>query len=156
MSRIYLLIGVILLACGGLAGLAAWRSGPDLLRDGGASRFLTFAGPLLRLENPVPPRSTSETTEMPGLPMGGVPILVRFQQDGRVLPDTFRCLLNGEDVTHQLTVGVNGVAGTVFPLREGTNRLRVEVFGQTLWGSRYYLDSFELSIRARPLVIDRA
>lgn len=153
MSRIYPLFGVILLTCGVVLGLATWRSGTDLLRPGGTERFVRFAGPLLRLENP-PPQGSAEPPRV--MPMGGVPILVRFQTSGRVLPDTFRCLLNGNDVTHLLTVGVNGVGGTVYPLREGENRLRVEVFGKTLWSSRYFQDTLELPINARPLTLDRA
>jgi hypothetical protein len=155
MRRIYPLFGVILLTCGVVLGLASWRSGADLLRPGGADRFLRFSGPLLRLENPSASGVGSPDSGVQ-MPMGGVPILVRFQGEGRVLPDTFRCLLNGEDVTHLLTVGVNGVAGTIYPLREGQNRLRVEVFGKTLWSGQYLQDSFELPIQARPLTLDLA
>lgn len=153
MPRIYPLFGVILLTCGVVLGFATWRSGADLLRPGGPERLLRFAGPLLRLENPSASGAPASGVVMP---MGGVPILVRFQGEGRVLPDTFRCLLNGTDVTHLLTVGVNGVAGTVYPLREGQNQLRVEVFGKTFWSGQYLQDSFELPIQARPLSLDQA
>ena len=152
MRRIFPLFGVILLTAGVLLGLFALEDARDILRPGGPSRLVRFAGPLLRVENP----SVSLPSEDTSVPMGGVPLLVRFPENGRVLPDTFRCLLNGQDVTHQLTIGVNGVAGTVFPLREGENQVRLEVFGKSLWGRRYYQDFIEFPIRARPFVIDRA
>ena len=120
---------------------------------GGLARLSRFAGPLMRLESPQRP---AEGEAGPLVPMGGIPVLVRFPENGRAQPDTFRCLLNGNDVTHLLTVGSNGVAGTVYPLREGRNRLRFEVFGKPLWGGRFYRDSMELPISARPLALDRA
>lgn len=81
---------------------------------------------------------------------GGVPVLVAFADAGRIAPGTLRCLLNGRDVTDQLTVGQNGAAGRVFPLHEGDNALRVEVYAQGPWSRRFFEDVVEREFRVRP------
>ncbi len=147
MPRRGLLFGVLLLlpVMGGTLALArAMRAGPILDAVGSA---LVLGPPLLDLRAPVPDAE---------VPVGGVDILVRFR-DESVLADTFRCELNGEDVTDQLTLGLNGASGAVAPLRDGENRLRVEVFGRGWLDSRYYLDAIELRLRVRPpLHLDQA
>jgi len=85
------------------------------------------------------------------VPPGGVAVVVHFPDTSRVLADTFRCVLNGKDVTSLLSVGGNGAAGSVFPLRVGENRLRVEVFGRGWWPGRWYEDAVEVTFRSRPL-----
>jgi hypothetical protein len=114
----------------------------------GAFRAALFVGrPLLELRAPAPDAE---------VPIGGVDVLVRFR-DADVLPATFRCWLNGVDVTDQLTLGQNGAGGAVAPLREGENALRVEVFGRGWLVGRYYLDEAELRLHVRPpLHLDQA
>jgi hypothetical protein len=90
-------------------------------------------------------------------PPGGLTILVRFEEDERVAVETFRCLLNGQDRTHQLTRGRNGAGGTIFPLREGPNQLRLEIFGRGWLSGRYYREIVERVIEVRPLTdLERA
>jgi len=84
------------------------------------------------------------------VPPGGVPVVVHFPYTSRVVADTFRCLLNGRDVTALLTVGGNGAGGSVFPLRVGENHLRVEVFGRGWWPGQLYEDAVEVVFRSRP------
>ena len=80
---------------------------------------------------------------------GGVPVLVAYADARRVAAGSLRCLLNGRDVTHQLTLGSNGAAGRIFPVREGDNSLRVDVYAQGLWTARYFEDSVELRFKVR-------
>ena len=140
------LFGVILLACVG-AGLAA----PLILRGTLAAHELRaafFLGPpLLDVQAPEPGGWRQ---------VGGVRVLVRFPNQDRVAPETFRCLLNGRDVTDQLTVGANGVAGSVAPLLEGENTLELDVFGRGWWGGRYYQDKARIRLDARvPMGLDQ-
>lgn len=101
---------------------------------------LVLGPPVLEVRSPQP-----EERYAPG----GVPVLVAFRAADRVARGTLRCLLNGRDVTHQLTTGANGAAGNVFPVREGENSLRVEVYARGLWTDRYFEDSVELRFRVR-------
>lgn len=90
-------------------------------------------------------------------PLGGVGVVVRFLSEERVVLETFRCFLNGRDVTDQLAVSARGAGGTVFPLLEGRNQLQVEVFGRGWWGARYYRQAVGVALEARgPLGMDRA
>jgi len=90
-------------------------------------------------------------------PQGGLAILVGFEDDERVAVETFRCLLNGQDCTHQLTRGRNGAGGAIFPLREGPNNLRLEIFGRGWLGRSYYREIIERVIEVRPLTdLERA
>ena len=140
------LFGAILLACVGV-GLAA----PLILRGTLAAHELRagfFLGrPLLDVHAP----GAGGWRQV-----GGVRVLVRFSDEDRVAPETFRCLLNGRDVTDQLTVGANGVAGSVAPLLEGQNTLELQVFGRGWWGGRYYQDGARIRLDARPPIgLDR-
>jgi len=91
------------------------------------------------------------------LPMGGVEVLVGFREGAMVLPETFRCLLNNDDVTERLTLGENGAGGRLYGLVEGENRIRFEVFGQGWWPGRYFEDVREVILHITPLPnIDRA
>jgi hypothetical protein len=81
---------------------------------------------------------------------GAVQVLVAWSDAERIAPGTLRCLLNGRDVTHQLTVGSNGAAGRVFPVREGSNSLRLEVYARGLWAERYFEDHVDLDFQVRP------
>lgn len=129
--------------------LAALLASPGGAARGAIAGGLLFLGPrLLELRAPA-----GEGWR----PLGALEVLVRFPNEGRVVPETFRCLLNGRDVTEQLTVGRNGVGGSVYPLHEGRNRLRVEVFGRSWWSSRFYQDGADRSFDVRaPLGLDRA
>jgi len=74
-----------------------------------------------------------------------------------VVSETFRCVLNGKDVTRLLTVGANGAAGAIFPLRVGENHLRIEVFGRGWWAGRLFEDRIDARFRSRPPpALDRA
>lgn len=88
--------------------------------------------------------------------IGGVEVLVSFSER-RVLPETFRCLLNNQDVTERLSLAANGVAGRLLGLVEGENRLRFEIFGESLWPGRYLEEVREIRIEVAPLpLLDRA
>ena len=147
MSRISLLFGVILLTGGVLLGAALLMTGGDVLRQGGLARLTYHGGPLLTLQSPEPGEE---------LPAGGVEVLVRFPDRKRVASQTFRCLLNGEDVTHLLTVGQNGAAGSVYPLREGGNQIEVQVFGRGWYRSHYFMDRIEVPVQISVPLMDRA
>ena len=47
--------------------------------------------------------------------------------------------------------GRNGAGGAVFPLREGANELRLEIWGRSWLGRRYYREVIERVIEVRPL-----
>jgi len=59
----------------------------------------------------------------------GVPVMVRFPDEARVLPETLRVRLNGADVTAKLVTGSNGASGQLHELLDGENVLRFEVSG---------------------------
>lgn len=80
----------------------------------------------------------------------GVEVLVRFAPSDRVAPETFRCTLNGVDVTGLLTTGENGAAGHLYGLLDGDNVLRLEIFGRTWWsGDSLVEESREVHLRLR-------
>ena len=82
--------------------------------------------------------------------LSGFDLLVRFPSDA-ALSETFRALLNGADVTDQLTTGENGSSGRLIDLLPGENRLRLEIFGRLPWApDRFFEQSRELRIRMRP------
>ena len=119
-----------------------------LLVEGPATGFLLSRRTLLAVQLP---EAGSE------FPQGGVAVLIEFPEEARVAPETFRCLLNGRDVTDLLTVGRNGVAGSIFPVREGANELELEVFGRARWGDWLVEDHLAIPFRALPLIyMDRA
>ncbi len=113
-----------------------------------AGRVILFGEPLLEVRAPHPGQWVAQ---------GGVEIVVQYPVSERIAWETFRCLLNGHDVTDRLTRGRNGAAGSVVGAVEGPNLLRVEVFGQTWWGGDYLEDAVELTFRVRPLpALERA
>jgi hypothetical protein len=142
------LFGILLLGGVGvlLAGLAVLGEDPSWART---LRQLRFGGrPLLVVRAP-------DGSQV--VPMGGIEVLVGFSDEERVLPGTFRCLLNNQDVTESLTLGSNGAGGQVYGLVEGENHLRFEVFGRAWWPGRYLEDALEVTVRVAPLPnIDRA
>jgi hypothetical protein len=110
-------------------------------------RTALFGGPLLELRSPLGGQI---------VPEGGVDVFVSFRDADQVAPGTFRCLLNGRDVTSDLTQGRNGAVGSLIGAIEGDNHLRVEVFGRSAWLDRFVEDADEVSFRVRPLVnLDR-
>jgi hypothetical protein len=118
---------------------------PELARN--AVRAALLGGPLLELRSPLGGQIVAE---------GGVDVFVSFRDAERVAPGTFRCLLNGRDVTADLTQGRNGAVGSLIGAIEGDNHLRVEVFGRSAWLDRFVEDADEVSFRVRPLVnLDR-
>ncbi len=144
MSRPLRIFGLILLLVAGALVLERGLA-PDLAA---IRRSLFVGSPLLEV---LTPDSGDQR------PLGGIEVVVRFPREHRVAPETFRCLLNGEDVTDQLTVGRNGAGGSVYPLQEGTNTLRFEVFGRGWWATRYFEDSVEVDVRASgPIRFDMA
>ena len=108
---------------------------------------LVLGPPLIEVRSPRPAQMYAP---------GSLPVVVSFSSFERVAPGTFRCLLNGTDVTHQLTLGTHGAAGSVFPLREGENSLRVEVYARGLWLARFFEDAVDVPFRVRGgLMLDR-
>lgn len=116
--------------------LTLWQS------QGSVSRAFWIGAPLLELHHPI-----SGTR----VPFGGLAVLVEFPDRERVIPGTLRCLLNGADLTVGLTRGDNGAAGSLYPLREGRNLLRVEVFGKGRFGDRVVEDFIEVEFDTAPL-----
>ena len=125
-----------------VGGVLLWLCGGSLTRAWWIGR------PLIEVRSP---RAGA------ALPQGGVQVWVVYPDLGRVAAETLHCELNGEDVTDRVaTRAENGADGTIYPLREGLNRLRLGVFGRSLWG-RWVEDVVEIEIRARPLPpLDRA
>jgi hypothetical protein len=119
-----------------LLALTLWQS------EGSLSRAVWIGAPLLELRHPI-----SGTR----VPLGGLAVLVEFPDRERVIPGTLRCLLNGADLTVELTRGDNGAAGSLYPLREGRNLLRVEVFGKGRFGDRVVEDFIEVEFDTAPL-----
>jgi len=80
----------------------------------------------------------------------GIELLVSFPPEV-AFGETFRALLNGADVTDQLTTGENGTSGRLFDLLPGENRLRLEIFGRAPWApDEVFEQSRELRIWMRP------
>lgn len=101
-----------------LAGTALLLGGPWLL---------PFAArPTLEIVRPEPGERVG---------IDGVELLLRFREDAdpRITPPSFRVLLNGADVTRELTTGENGASGRITGLLDGENVIRVEVLGRPLW-----------------------
>jgi hypothetical protein len=137
-----LLAGALVVAI--VAALLAFE--PGLWQ--GTQRVLLFGRPLLELQTP-----RAEQI----VPPGGVSVVVRFPASERIDADSFRCTLNGEDVTDRLTQARNGAAGTLMPQSEGENHLRVRVLGRSWWSDRYFEDAEEIRFRVRGLPsFDRA
>ena len=107
-----------------------------------------IGSPLLRVEAPIP-----------GAVVGpeGLEVMVRFADEGRVAPETFRVLLNGADVTESFTTGENGSVGRLHSLLDGENRLRAEVFGRSRLAPWLLVEEgHEIRVtHRRPLDLDR-
>ncbi len=139
------IFGVSLLGLGALAALALTGAGGGL---GAAERRLLLGRPLLEFRAPKAGQV---------VPVGTIEVIIGFPAAERVVVETFRCLLNDQDVTQQLTLGRNGAGGSLQGLREGENRLRVEIFGRGWWPGRFLEDARELTFRVQPLpTMDRA
>jgi hypothetical protein len=139
----FLLFGA--LAVVGVVGLTL-AVDPDLRIE--ARRMLLFGSPLLDLRTPLDGQVVAQ---------GRVEIIVQFPAAERTSSQTFRCLLNGHDVTPDLTRAENGAAGSVLGAVEGENHLRVEVFGRPWWGGPFLEDSVERRFQVRALpTFDRA
>ena len=134
MARNPLRPGILLALALGLVLLL----GPVLQRT--VLPWLYFGGPLLALDSPLPGAQ---------LPVGAVQLEVRFADAERAFPDSFRCVFNGVDVTDSLHVAHSGAAGALFALQEGSNTLRVEISGRTLWGERPRSQSLEIEFQTR-------
>jgi hypothetical protein len=143
------LFGVVALVTGLVASAAAvWLAGPGGVPQR-VRRLLFIGAPLFEVRLPghasQPPHS------------GSVEVFVGFAPGGRVAWDTFRALLNGHDVTGELTLGRNGAHGKLLGLTEGDNQLKLQIFGRSWWGGRYVEDEqvLELHVAGRP-DLDRA
>ncbi len=104
-------------------------------------RVVYVGPPLLELRLPEPGQQVQ---------VGAVEVLVGFRDSQRVAPDTFRCLLNGDDVTQRLTLGSNGAGGSLVGLTAGRNRLRIEVFGRSWWGRSFVQEAHQVDFEVRP------
>jgi hypothetical protein len=83
--------------------------------------------------------------------LGGLEVSIRFPDGESVAPETLRVLLNGADVTGELTRGENGAYGWLYELLEGENVLRIEVFGRSPWlPSTLFEQTREVHVRMRP------
>jgi hypothetical protein len=133
--RIFAPVGVIALAT--LAALVRLADIPPLPE---VAPRVFLGGALLELRS-----------DLPGeVPPGAIQVAVHFPDTSRVVAETFRCVLNGKDVTSMLTVESNGAGGSVFPLRVGDNHLRIEVFGHGWWSGRLFEDAIDVTFRSRP------
>jgi hypothetical protein len=96
-------------------------------------------------------------TEGARIGVEGVQVLVRFPRQERVATGTFRLLLNGADVTAQLTTGANGASGHLAGLLEGENLLRFEVQGDRGgWPGLFGTEAREVRVLVRlPQDLDR-
>ena len=82
--------------------------------------------------------------------IGGVEVFIRLSPRGDSASETLRVLLNGADVTDELTIGENGAYGELHALLDGENVLRVEVFGRAPWSrARLFEQAREVRIRHR-------
>ena len=115
---------------------AAWLFRAEL------GQFAYLGPPLMRVEEP---EAESEVA------IGSVDLAVEFAGGERVAVETFQCLLNGLDVTDSLTVGRNGAVGAIVGLREGDNRIRLRVFGRSVWNGEFVDEERELVVRVRPV-----
>jgi hypothetical protein len=108
---------------------------------------------LLPLVSPGGPRLVSIVSPSPGEVFGleGVFVMVRLPDDERVAPATLRVLLNGADVTGQLTTGQNGAVGRLYGVVDGENLLRIEVRAESWWADgRPFASAREVRFRVRP------
>ncbi len=145
MAKRLRIFGISLLALGALAALALTGAGAGLRA---VERWLLLGRPLLEFRAP-------RAGQL--VPVGSIEVIVGFPAAERVVVETFRCLLNDQDVTQRLTLGRNGAGGSVQGLLEGENRLRVEIFGRGWWPGRFLEDARELTFRVQPLpTMDRA
>jgi hypothetical protein len=126
------LFGVVALVTGALASAAAvWMAGPGGPKDR-LRRLLFIGAPLFEVRIPA--------ADPRGMRGGSVELFVGFAPSERVAWDTFRVLLNGHDVTAELTLGRNGAHGKLLGLTEGTNQLRLQIFGRSWWGGHFVED----------------
>jgi hypothetical protein len=142
-------LGSLVLATA-LCGAGGWLLLDALVRcSGSLSCAMWLGSPLLELRAPAP-----------GVVRGSVPIVVRFPDRGRVSLPTFRCLLDGVDVTDRLTARADGVRGAIYPVRSGPVTLRVSIFGEgSAFGSgRFVEHSVELTVvvDTEAVLLDRA
>ncbi len=63
----------------------------------------------------------------------GVEVMVQFPDEESVAAETLRILLNGADMTEEITTAGNGAYGRLYSLLDGENVLRFEVFGRRWW-----------------------
>ena len=105
-------------------------------------RFAYLGPPLMRVEAP---EREAEVA------VGSIDVLIEFTAGERVVVETFQCLLNGLDVTESLTVGRNGAVGAIVGLREGENRIRLRVFGRSIWNGSFVDEERDFVVRVRPI-----
>lgn len=111
-------------------------------------RLIFIGNPLIEVQRPTPGQE---------IPFGGVEVRVGFAEGDRVALDTFRCLLNGRDVTDLLELSAAGATGSIFGLVEGENRIKIEVFGRSWWSERHFQDARTVVFHVRPYPnMDRA
>ena len=139
-----------LAAVSGVLGAAGWLVSGALVRcRGSVSCALWIGEPLLEVHAPGA-----------GPVRGGVPIVVRFPDRARVAPDTFRCLLDGVDVTPSLTTAADGVRGAIYPSHAGPMELRLSIFGEGagLGAGRWIEHTvlLRIDVRGDPATLDRA
>jgi len=108
-----------------------------------AARWVFVGAPLMEVQTPADNLET---------PLGAVEVLVSFVGGSRVAIETFQCLLNDRDVTSTLTLGRNGVAGSLVGLHDGENHLVLRVFGRSWWGESGFVEEQRaLIVRVREI-----
>ncbi|MCP4007362.1 MAG: hypothetical protein GY725_24535 [bacterium] len=135
-----LFVGISILFGVAVATAAVLLPGSGTLAER-LGRVLYVGSPLLEIR--LPAAGTQ-------VPVGSIEVLVGFPDSDRVAVDTFRCLLNDDDITERLTLGSNGAGGTIVGLVAGKNHLRLEVFGRSWWGGRYVQEVHRIPFEVRP------
>jgi len=145
-SRLFAVLSGLAAGAAGILLVAAlgvlWRCGGSL------HRALWLGRPLMQIQ-------ALERGAI--VPQEGLLLRVSFSEPSLVATETFRCELNGVDVTaRMLNLDATGVSGPLHPLHEGVNTLRVGVFGSG-WLGGWVEDVIELEVRARTMLYwDRA
>jgi hypothetical protein len=102
--------------------------------------------------SPGGPHIVSVVTPRSGQVVGveGVEVMLRLPEDGRAEPDSLRVLLNGADVTEDLTRARNGAYGRLHGVLDGENVLRIRVEGPSWWlDGRPYAKEREVRFQVR-------
>ena len=118
---------------------------------GGAAALLAAAAALAAGVRPLGPPLVELVAPVEGeVGDEALEVLLRFPHTERTHPETLRVTLNGADVTDSFVVAGNGALGTVVLIVDGSNVLRIGVFGRAWWaGDRLVEHTAEHRFRVR-------